>query len=153
MEITSKLFGNVEFSAESVITLDEGLIGISDKKRFLLIEKENFAPFTYFQSVDDPNLVLIVINPFLIEKNYQFYIHDDDLRSIDVQSTDDFQILAVVIFSDRIENIMVNLKAPIIINIHNKKAKQVILLNDDYGVSEPLFKPSTLLSAPGANSR
>jgi flagellar assembly factor FliW len=147
MEITTKLFGRVEFSGDSVIVLEEGLIGISEKKRFLLIEKEDFLPFSYLQSIDDPNLVLIVINPFMVEKSYQFYIHEDDLKAIDVQSPEDFQLLSVVIFAPRLEDIKVNLKAPVIINIHNKKAKQVILLNEDYSVSEPLIKPSTFITA------
>jgi len=150
MKIESKLLGRVEFDESSIIQMSEGLIGISGQKRFVLLEKEDFAPFGYFQAIDDPSLSLVVINPFLVEPEYQFYLSDEDLRTLEVSSANDFQLLAVVVFSAEVADITVNLKAPILINIHTRKAKQVILLNNDYGVSEPLIKPSTLAqTSPG----
>ncbi len=145
MEIISKLFGKIEYSEENVIHFEEGLIGISDKKGFLLIEKEDFKPFSYLQSVDDGTFILIVINPLMVEKDFQFNILVDDLLAVGLndQDPENLSLLAIVIFSNKIEDITVNLKAPILINIKSKKAKQVILLNDDYSVEEPLLRPTT----------
>lgn len=144
MKIETSLFGTVEFDEKSIIVFDEGLIGISDKKRFLLIEKDDFKPFSYLQSIDDPEFALVVVSPFFIEKNYQFDVHGDDLSSLGINEINDMLILAIVVFSNRIEEITVNLKAPIIINIKTKKAKQIILLNEIYTVAEPLVKPETI---------
>ncbi len=148
MQIESKLLGTVEFGEDSIIRMDEGLIGISGQKRFVLLEKEDFAPFGYLQSIDDPSLSLVVINPFLVEHEYRFYLPEEDLRSLEISQPADFQLLSVVVFSASVTEITVNLKAPILINIHTRKAKQVILINNDYGVSEPLIKPSTLAQKP-----
>ncbi|MGE5343864.1 MAG: flagellar assembly protein FliW [Candidatus Omnitrophota bacterium] len=143
MEIVSKLFGKIEYTAENVIHFEEGLIGISEKKNFILIEKEDFKPFGYLQSVDDGAFILIVINPLLVVDDYEFSIFMDDMDAVGVNENDPdgFSLLAIVIFSKQVENITVNLKAPILINIHTKKAKQVILQNDDYSVEEPLIRP------------
>lgn len=140
MQIQSKLLGLVEYEEEHIIHFDEGLIGIPEKKKFLLIEKEDFKPFSYLQSVDDPTFILIVVNPMLIEKEYKFSIFKGDLDAIDINDENDFSLLAIVIFAQKIEDITVNLKAPLLINIHTKKALQVILQNDDYSVEEPLMK-------------
>ena len=140
MEITSKLLGKIEFEAENIIRFDEGLIGIPEKKKFILIEKEDFKPFSYLQSVDDPTFVLVVINPLMVEQQYKFDIHKDDLRAIGIQDENDFSLFAIVIFAKRVEDITVNLKAPVLINIHTKEALQIILQNDDYSVEEPLIK-------------
>ena len=140
MQIQSKLLGPVEYEEENIIHFDEGLIGIPEKKKFLLIEKEDFKPFSYLQSVDDPTFILIVVNPMLIEKEYKFSIFKGDLDAIDINDENDFSLLAIVIFAQKIEDITVNLKAPLLINIHTKKALQVILQNDDYSVEEPLMK-------------
>lgn len=144
MEIISKLFGKIEYVEENIIHLDEGLIGISDKKNFILIEKDDFKPFSYLQSVDDGTFILIVINPLLVEKEYKFSIFQDDLNAlnIDKRDSDSFSLLAIVIFANRVEHITVNLKAPILVNVATKEAKQIILQNDDYGVEEPLIRPS-----------
>jgi flagellar assembly factor FliW len=150
MKFKTKLFGELDYLPESVIHLEEGLIGIGDKKRFLLIESEDFKPFAYLQSLDDPTFSLVVINPLLVEQNYRFYIHDDDLRSIDITDLNQILMLALVVLASDIRHVTVNLKAPIVINIGDKRAKQVILLNDDYGMSESLIKPSTLITAQAA---
>jgi flagellar assembly factor FliW len=150
MEIISKLLGKIEYSQENIIRFEEGLIGISDKKNFLLIEKEDFKPFDYLQSVDDPNFILVVISPMLVEKEFKFDIHKDDLNAIGIKNEDDFSLLAIVIFASQVENITVNLKAPILINIHTKQALQIILQNDDYSVEEPLVK--NVQSQPDASN-
>jgi flagellar assembly factor FliW len=148
MEIQSKLLGKVEYEAENIIHFPEGLIGIPEKKNFLLIEKEDFKPFSYLQSVDDPTFILIVVNPMIIEKEYKFSIFRGDMDAIDIIDENDFSLLAIVIFAQKLEDITINLKAPLLINIHTKKALQVILQNDDYSVEEPLIK-STLKPQDG----
>ncbi len=143
MEIQSKLLGKVEYEIENIISFDEGLIGIPDKKNFILIEKEDFKPFSYLQSLDDPKFILVVISPMLVEKEYKFSIYKDDLKAVEIKSESDFSLLAIVIFAKRVEDITVNLKAPILINIHSKKALQIILQNDDYSVEEPLIRSTS----------
>jgi flagellar assembly factor FliW len=146
MELKSKLLGTVEYSAESVIKFEEGLIGITDKKDFLFIEKKDFLPFSYLQSVDDPDFSLIVINPFFVDKEYDYEISKDDLKALNIKDDSDFFIVAIVVFANNIENITVNLRAPIVINIKTKKAKQVLLLNDNYDIEESLVKKEAFKS-------
>jgi len=146
MELKSKLLGTVEYSAESVIKFEEGLIGITDKKDFLFIEKKDFLPFSYLQSVDDSDFSLIVINPFFVDKEYDYEISKDDLKSLNIKDDSDFFIVAIVVFANNIENITVNLRAPIVINIKTKKAKQVLLLNDNYDIEESLVKKEAFKS-------
>jgi flagellar assembly factor FliW len=122
------------------------LIGIPDKKKFILIEKEDFKPFGYLQSVDDPSFILIVINPLLVEKDYRYDIHKGDMEALGIKDENDFSMLAVVVFAKRIEDITVNLRAPVLFNIHTKKALQVILQNDDYSAEEPLIRPLSAAS-------
>jgi len=152
MDIATKLFGRIEYTEENVIIFAEGLIGIPEYKRFLLIENPDFKPFSYLQCLDNPNMAMVVISPLHVENNYQFIIDDTDLKAVDAKDSSDFQLLAVVIFSPQPENVRVNLKAPLLINVRNKKAKQVFLLNDDYGVAEPLLKPSTFITHTSAES-
>jgi len=145
MEIISKLLGKIEFEDSNVIRFEEGLIGIPDKKSFILIEKEDFRPFSYLQCIEDPGFILVVISPMMIEKDYKFDIHKEDLKAIDIKDENDFSLLAIVIFASKVENITVNLKAPILINVHTKQALQIILQNDDYSVEEPLVKSAPVV--------
>jgi flagellar assembly factor FliW len=144
MKTESTVFGEIEYTADSIIHFEEGLIGVSDHKQFILIQKEDAAPFNYLQSVEDKDFSLVVINPFFVETDYEMSIDSNDLKALDIDRHDDFIVLAVVVLSNQVENITVNLKAPLIINIKSKSAKQILLLHDKYSVSEPLMKSSTL---------
>jgi flagellar assembly factor FliW len=95
--------------------------------------------------VDDGTFILVVINPILVTKDYKFEIYKDDLTSVGLteNDTNNLSLLGIVIMADKIENVTVNLRAPIIININTKHAKQVILQNNDYSVEEPLIQNPT----------
>jgi flagellar assembly factor FliW len=146
MKIKSVVLGEIEYSAESIITFKDGLIGMGDKKEFILVEKDDFKPFAYLQSLNDPNLSLIVINPLLVRNKYNFQIQQADFECIDVRNETDISLFTIVVFSEDVSNMTVNMKAPLIINTRSKQGKQTILLNDHYGVAEPLIEKSTVVS-------
>lgn len=152
MKFSSYVLGDIDYTPEDVIVFHEGLIGMKDMKQFLLMEKEDFRPFSYLQSLQDSRLSLIVINPLLIRKNYVFKIQEDDFKAIDIRDTNDMSLLSIVVFSGDIKDMTVNLKAPLIINVHHKKGRQVILINENYRVNEPLLEDSTLLAYHNRNS-
>lgn len=140
MKLVSVKLGEIEYAPESVIHFKSGLIGLENMQNFLLIEEERFAPFAYLQSTDDPAFTLIVINPFLVDPNYSMEMLGEELESIDVQSTQDFMALSIVILSPVAEQITVNLKAPLLVNNTSRQARQVLMINDEYGVNDPLIK-------------
>lgn len=140
MKLVSAKLGEIEYNPDNVIHFKNGLIGLEHMQNFLLLEENDFTPFGHLQSVDDPGFTLIVINPFLVDPQYSMELRSDDLESIGVQSTQDFMALAIVVFSPVPEQITVNLKAPLLVNVKDKKARQVLLLSDRYGVSDPLIK-------------
>ncbi len=146
MKLVSAKLGEIEYNPESVIDFKNGLIGLENMQRFLLLEESEFSPFGHLQSLDDPGFTLIVINPFLVEPNYNFALPGEELEALGVQSTQDFMALAIVVFSPVPEQITVNLKAPLLVNIKSKQARQVLLLSDDYTVSDPLIKSGVMQS-------
>lgn len=146
MKLVSAKLGEIEYNPESVIDFKNGLIGLENMQRFLLLEESEFSPFGHLQSLDDPGFTLIVINPFLVEPNYNFALPGEELEALGVQSTQDFMALAIVVFSPVPEQITVNLKAPLLVNIRSKQARQVLLLSDDYTVSDPLIKSGVMQS-------
>ncbi len=149
MEINTKILGNIVFQEESIINLKEGLIGLDDKKKFILIEKENFKPFSYLQSTENGNFSLIVINPFLLNPNLELQIDEPTLDSLNIKSIQDMLVLSIVVFANKMEDISVNFKAPIIINIHDKKGKQVIVDNPELTVNMPLFQKISITENKG----
>lgn len=56
MKILTRQFGEIEIDESKIINVPAGIPGFQDRKRYSMLQKEEAAPFLFFQSVDDPNL-------------------------------------------------------------------------------------------------
>ncbi len=147
MKIKTRSFGELEFLEEAIINFEEGIVGFSSLKRWIVIENPEMQPFKWLQSVDNPDIALMVIEPRLIRAEYKMVIAAEEHKKIGIESLHGDKkwiALCVIVVDENIEESIVNLKAPIIINLDDKKGKQVILLNDDYDVEEPLFSKEAI---------
>jgi len=132
--------GEVEYDAEDILNFEGGLYGFENSDRFLLIANvEKELPFHWLQSIDDEKLVFVITDPFLFVENYDFEIDDLTVEQLDIKTVEDIQIYSIVIVPENVQDITVNLKSPLIINVHDRKAKQVIL-DGDYPLKHKLFE-------------
>lgn len=139
MKVNTLRFGEIEVSEEKVITMPHGLIGFPNLKRFFIVGEESQL-IRWFQSLDEPQIALPIVNPFELFPGFSVDISDSDLEDIELKEPSDAIIfLVMVIPKSNPREATVNLKAPIVINVKNRKAKQVIALNEDYPVRYPLF--------------
>ncbi len=147
MKIKTRNFGELEFPEEAIIDFEEGIVGFSSLKRWIVIENPEMRPFKWLQSVDNPEIALMVIEPRLIRADYKMIIAAEEHKKIKLENLGNEKkwiALCVIVVDNNIEDSIVNLKAPIIINLDDRKGRQVILLNDDYDVEEPLFSREVL---------
>ena len=142
-------FGDLEVPEEKVITFKEGIPGFPQVRRFTFLEFEDMKPFQYLQSLDDPPIALLVINPFLVDPGYQFQLTPQDMD--DIRSTDPagVAVFAVATVPTNPEEATLNLMAPIVVNEAEQCGKQAILLESGYSVKHPLFNASGKASSAG----
>lgn len=139
MKLVTDYRGEVEYEAEDILTFEEGLYGFEDSKKFLLIANvEKELPFHWLQSLDDEGVVFVITDPFLFVEKYDFKLDDLTIQQLHVDSIEDIQVYSLVIVPKEVKDITVNLKSPLIININDRKAKQVIL-DGDYPLKYQLF--------------
>lgn len=135
-------FGHVNINEDSILTFDDGLYGFEDLKKFAIVNCTETEPIYWLQSIEDGDISLPIIDPFIIKEDYVIDVDDKELESIDTQKEEDLIVYNVVVLPEDITKITVNLVAPIIINVSNNKAKQVILgLEQDTSVKYPAFTP------------
>ncbi len=147
MKIKTKAFGELEFPESAIFNFEEGIIGFYDLKRWIIIENPEMQPFKWLLAVDRPEIALMVIDPHLIRANYKMVIPAEEHWKIGLKDLSDRKkwiALCVVVAEKKIEESIVNLKAPILLNLEEKRGRQIILLNDDYDVEEPLFSKEVL---------
>lgn len=129
----------MEVPEDRILTFREGIPGFSKIHRFAVLEMEALKPFRYLQSLDEPPISLFIINPFLVDPNYEFSLTDSDME--DVKSTDSAQLefYVVATIPDDPRNTTLNLMAPIVINDKDRCGKQIIMHDSGYSVKHPLL--------------
>lgn len=141
MKIMTTRFGEVEVKDDKVLHFPEGVIGFHSLRRFVLLGKESQLVM-WLQSVDNPKIAFIVVNPFLFEPEYNPKITEEDLQFLQVEDSNDLHILAIIVVPEDPHKMTANLLGPIVVNTKKKVGKQVILLEGNYSVKHPIVKGS-----------
>lgn len=135
MLINTKHFGEIEVDEAKIITFKNGLPGFENVKKYIIIGEENAqSPFNWLQSVDEPKLAFVIINPFIIVKNYEINLDNGALKELEIEKEEDVLVYSIVVVPEDINKMSMNLQAPLIINARNRKGMQLILDTDRYGV-------------------
>ncbi|AWI07711.1 flagellar assembly protein FliW [Clostridium drakei] len=140
MKLNTKYYGEREYNEKDVVTFKKGIPGFEDLKNFILFSVEDDEMFNILQSIEDPSTGIIVASPFCLVKNYEFKLDDEKKKELQIGSYEDILVVNTVTLNSKLENITMNLKAPIIINIKMRLGEQIILDNPNYPIKYPLFK-------------
>jgi flagellar assembly factor FliW len=139
MKIATFRFGELEIPDQNIIEFPKGIIGFEQFKKYILLEREDSDPFCWLQSLEDPNLAFVVINPTIFFKNYKIEIHYKELEDIQVRSLERIEIFTIVTIPDDISRMSANLLGPLVVNLDNNYAKQVVLVNSPYTIQHFLM--------------
>jgi flagellar assembly factor FliW len=134
--IESTRFGSLDISDDAVIEFPNGLIGLGGS-RYVLIAREESAPFLWLHSVDDPSLAIPVTNPWQFFASFEVEISDSEAQRIGVSDPSEAEVLVTVRAGESIEDFRANLRAPILIS--GGRGHQVINEVKDTSVRAPLF--------------
>ena len=142
MLVKTRYFGEVDLTDDKIITLEKGLMGFDEYKRYTIrydCEKEEGTNISWFQSVDEPSLALPVINPLIVKEDYNPVVEDELLAGIGEINEENMVILITMTVPADLKEMTVNLKAPIIINADTRKGIQLIVENQDYEVKYKIY--------------
>jgi flagellar assembly factor FliW len=146
LKVNTANFGEIEVPEEKIIHFKEGIPGFPRIHRFAVLELADLKPFQYLQSLEEPPIALLMVNPFLLHPSYQFQVADADMDDLHTDKPEDVSVYAVATIPENHLEASINLMAPILVNEKHRCGKQVILLDSPYPVRHPLF------SSAGQNS-
>ncbi len=135
-------FGKIQYSETDVVTFVRAILGFEDLRRYVIITRPESDPFKWLQSLEDPNVAFVIVEPRLILDNYIVELSQHDIKQLHgSQQLNDYKIFVIMtVPKGHPEKISVNLQGPLIINIKNMKAIQMVLNNPDYDIRFSLFK-------------
>ncbi len=126
-------------SRDAIIHFEEGLIGFSEFKDFVLMENESIAPLRLLQSLESPEIGFLVLDPTSLVSNYFDLIPPREWESIGVQDRTKLLAFVIVVIGSTPESSTGNFQAPLLVNYQEMVGKQIILTDSDFSVRQSLI--------------
>lgn len=141
MQIKTKVFGEIIIDDDKIIHFPKGIIGFPDLTEFTLIhdEEKGTDSIHWLQSLQEPAFAMPVMDPLIVCPDYNPQADDELFNILGELKPDDLLVMVTVTVPSDLTKMTVNLKGPIIINVSEKKALQIIVEGDEYQVKFPIY--------------
>ena len=143
MQLNTRLFGEIEVEEEKIIFFEKGIIGFPHCQRFTLIYDEGEdgrkKNISWLQSIEEPGFALPVMDPLIVKEDYAPNVDQEILNNLGMLTEENTYVLVTVTVPADIKKLSVNLKAPIVINVENRRADQIIV-EDSFPVKYPIYE-------------
>jgi len=128
MRIPTTRFGAVEILEEDILQFPQGLIGMEECRRWVLLADAENPALGWLQSTERSDLALAVVSPRRFVPDYQVRVSSREVRALRLNDAQAAQVLVVVSKAD--DGLAVNLKAPIVVCLENHTGRQIIAKDD-----------------------
>lgn len=135
MQINTTHFGPVQIEADDILLFPQGLIGFPGDRHWVLLGDGENESLAWLQSVSEDDLTFPVVSPRRYVANYQVRMSRRDISPVQLEQPKDAHVLAIL--SKNEEQLTLNLKAPLLINLEQHLGCQVVV-NDDQPLALPL---------------
>lgn len=140
MELITKRFGTVNYDKTDVIWMVRGFLGFEDLKRFTIISLSGQEPFKWYQSIENPDIAFLIIDPLFFKPDYVVEVNPKDIGILGAKKPEDINLYVLVsIPKGKPELMSANLKGPVAINLENNQGAQLILSDSSYDIDHSVF--------------
>lgn len=141
MKLTTKHFGEIEIDNKKIINFIDGIPGFDEHKQFVIIDNQDEdIPFKWLQSIDEPELAFVIIDPFIFKDDYEFDIPKHITEKLKIKEEKDVLVYTIVVIPEDITQMTANLLGPVIINTNEMLGKQIVLEDNRYTTKHFILK-------------
>jgi len=135
--------GKLTIPAERILHFPRGIIGFENEREFTLVKIKEDSPFLILQSMNDPRLGLMVVDPYNFIQDYDVVVGDAERKLLRIENIRQVMVLVTVtIPPGKPEDTTLNLTGPVVVNMQSRIGLQVPQTDAKYLTH---FKPGELL--------
>ena len=139
MTIQTSRFGTIHIAEDDVIQFPEGLLGFNELRRFVLLDDPADEIFAWLQSCDEPGIAFPLLEPELFSSNYKVQLTKHDMEILGLKTSEGLRAFSIITIPADPTLMTANLKAPIVINVASRVARQCVLQDNSLAIREPIF--------------
>ena len=125
MKLFTRDLGEIEFDEKDIVTFTGPIFGFEKYRRFVFLYQEEIVEnFIWLQSVEEPELCFILVQPDLITDHYQPQLPKEAKTLL---GDGDWMCWLIVSLREPFQDSTVNLRSPIVVNPELRQAAQFVL--------------------------
>lgn len=136
---------DIEYTENAVITFEEGLIGLPQLRRLVVISQPEIAPFFWLASVEADETAFLVLDPQAYLDGYEPRLPAAACARIGLQTDEEPLLLAITRIMPEWHDSTLNLRAPLVISTGAMRGTQPVLTETEYRLDEPLAALAALI--------
>lgn len=146
MRIETKPYGTMDIEDQQVITFPRGLLGFEANVAWALLDSAQ-PPFFWLQSLDDPGLAFVLLDPSFFRPDYALELSEMDREVLGQPESADILTFAIVTIPEDQNRMTANLQGPVVINRRARIGRQTIQTSQQWRVRHLILDE---LAATGA---
>lgn len=125
---------------ESTLEFPDGIPGFPSARRFVLTDltDDEDGPFQVLQSLDDPELSMVVAVPWPFFPDYAPAIDETDRVDLGLEEAEDAIVFCAVTADPDAGTVFLNLLGPFIVNARTRRGRQVVLTDPEQPARAPV---------------
>lgn len=141
MNILTERFGEINIEEDRVFEFELPIIGFDTHKKFIILDPNTESIFKWLQSTEDGSLAFPIISVAALNIDYSIELSDSVVNELGITNAEDVLVMNITsIPQENPRSTTINMLAPIIFNLNNHKAGQIVLSGSGYDISYPMFK-------------
>lgn len=141
MKLNTVRFGEIEIEEDRIFNFVMPIIGFDALKKFIILDPNKETLFKWLQSIEDPALAFPIISVSALDIDYTIDLPDNVVENLKITNVESLLVMNITsIPQDNPKGTTINLLAPLIFNLDEQVAGQVVLSGSGYDISFPMFK-------------
>ncbi len=128
MQISTTRFGTLAVDVDDLLHFPHGVIGFEQCRHWVLLADPLSSAVGWLQSADHPATALAVVSPRRFVEDYRIRVGQSQLAALALAERDRLYALCVV--GKRNGGCVMNLRAPILINLDRRLGCQVVTTDE-----------------------
>ncbi len=125
---------------DKIIEFRDGLPGFPRNHAFVMAQRADEKPFVWMHSVTEPLLAFALVDAYAWEKDFTLEVDDAELEEMGSLDPMDYAVYFILRINQENDRTTLEAKpnAPVLVNIRNRQAKQVISTSHSHRIPEAL---------------
>lgn len=128
----------VDAAEPQVLSFSDGIPGFPNSQRFVLASISPDSDFQLLQSLDEPEVSMVVTAPWTFFPDYAPDLEEADRRELALEAAEDAVVFCPVTLEAATRTAYVNLLGPFVVNSRTREGRQIVLTGSDLPLRAPI---------------